>query len=219
MNKTIKLSPSSLNLFRECPHCFWMDRHGKAAPAGMPMALHCTLDAIEKAYYDKHRSAGLPPMLKGKIPVKLVSQDMAERVRSYLHWTDEETSAVLRGKMDDCFVDKDGTIVVMDNKTSAGRVQEVYDSYAFQLDCYAFLLEKNGHKVSKTGYIVFFVPDKNSDIEHGVKFNAVAHEVALNPGRVLKVFRDAVKLVQKDKPPKHEDECEMCCWVKMMREE
>ncbi len=67
----IKLSPSSLNLFRECAHCFWLDRHGKAPSAGMPMALHTMLDAIEKAYYDKHRSAGLPPMLKGKIPVKL----------------------------------------------------------------------------------------------------------------------------------------------------
>ncbi len=214
----IKLSPSSLNLFRECPHCFWLDRHGKSPPAGMPMALHTMLDAIEKAYYDKHRSAGLPPMLKG-LPFKLVSQEMANNVRKYQSWVDDESGAMLRGKMDDCFVDNEGNIVVMDNKTSAGKVQKVYDSYAFQLDCYAFLLEKNSHKVSKTGYIVFFVPDRNSDIDKGVQFNAEAREVALHPGRVLKVFRDAVHVVQQAKPPKHEDECEMCGWVKMMNEE
>ncbi|MFH0830062.1 MAG: PD-(D/E)XK nuclease family protein [Candidatus Aenigmatarchaeota archaeon] len=216
--KPLKLSPSSLNAFRDCPKCFWLDMNGKGAPPGFPMALLCVMDGIQKRYYDSHRAEGLPPMLKGKVPFKLVDLETAEKLRHYITWNDEQTGAVLRGKMDDCFIDRDGTLVVMDNKTRSGEFKEIYDGYMFQLDTYAFLLAKNGFKVGKTGYIVYFVPDKESDMEKGVKFDVDVKSVELHPGRVLGVFRDAVKLARQAKPPANHKECEMCAWVAKMGE-
>ena len=59
--KQIKLSPSRLNTFLACKRCFWMAMHGKAVPGGFPMALLNVMDGIQKRYYDKYRSKGLPP--------------------------------------------------------------------------------------------------------------------------------------------------------------
>jgi hypothetical protein len=215
---TIKLSPSRLNIFIACPRCFWMGLHGPEAPPDFPMGLLCVMDTLQKNYYDKHRHQGLPPMLKGKIPFNLVDQKTVEKLRHYVTWTDEKTGAVLRGKMDDCFIDSKGTLFVMDNKTRSGEFKEIYDTYKFQLDTYAFLLQKNNFKVGPTGYIVYFVPDKESNIEQGVKFNVEIKSIKLKPGRVIKVFRKAVKVAQQKKPPKHHKECEMCLWIREMRE-
>lgn len=216
--KPLKLSPSSINTFLACPRCFWLAMHGKAVPAGFPMGLLCVMDGIQKGYYDRHRKDGLPPLLRGKIPFKLVDQKTVEGFRKYITWADEKTGAILRGKMDDCFIDSKGTLVVMDNKTRSGEFKEIYDDYRFQLDTYAFLLMKNGFKVGKKGYIVYFVPDKKSDIGKGVRFDVEVKPVGLRPGRVPGVFRQAVALARRARPPAHHKECEMCLWVREIRE-
>ena len=217
----LKLSPSSLNAFRACARCFWMDVHGKAPPAGPFPSLPGGIDIILKAYYDKHRPA-LPPILKGKLDLKLVDQTLADRIRKYIYWNDETTGAALRGKMDDCFVDKTGALVVMDNKTRGFPLKETAESaelddiYAFQLDAYAFLLKQNGHTVSDTGYLVYYIPEPTDDIEKGVKFGVHIKKLKLDPDRVPKVFRNAVKAAQQAKPPAQHEECELCHWLMLM---
>jgi len=185
----------------------------------MPMVLHNMMDYIEKNYYDKHRKEGLPPLLKGKIPGKMVDEKLAERIRKYLTWTDEETGATLRGKMDDCFIDENGDLAVMDNKTLSGDFKEIREGYRLQLDCYAFLLEKNGYKVSKNGYLIYFVPDKTGDPEKGVKFNTDVKHLKIDTSRVPNVFREAVKIARLHKAPAHHVECATCLWVKEVVEE
>ena len=217
--KQIKLSPSRLNTFIACKRCFWMAMHGKAVPGGFPMALLNVMDGIQKRYYDKYRSKGLPPLLKGEISLKLVDPKTAEKLRKYLIWHDKKTDAVLRGKMDDCFIDSKGVLVVMDNKTRSGDFKQIYPEYKFQLETYAFLLQQNGYKVnSKKGYIVYFQPDKTSNIEKGVKFTTDIKPVKLNPDIVPIIFRRAVALARKSKPPKEHAECELCTWIREIRE-
>jgi CRISPR/Cas system-associated exonuclease Cas4 (RecB family) len=190
-----------------------MGVHGKGPP-GMGMPLYNVMDTIEKRYYDKYRSGGLPPLLKGKLHLKLADQQIVERLRRHIGWEDSETKAVLHGRMDDCFIDKSGALVVMDNKTKTKEVPEVEDDHVFQLEAYAFLLAKNGFKVSDIGYIVYFVADKESDLEKGVKFQTDIKPVRLHTGRVLPVFRKAVEVAGKARPPAHHKECETCIWVK-----
>ncbi len=212
MNEQYKLSPSKLNIFQQCERCFWISVHKKPAPS-IPMVLHNMMDYIEKNYYDKHRHDGLPPLLKGKIHEKLIDHNLAERIRKYLVWTDEETGSLLRGKMDDCFINSEGELVVMDNKTLSGDFKEIRDSYKLQLECYAFLLEKNGHKVGKHGYLIYFVPDKTGDPENGIKFTTEVKHLNLDTKRVPEIFRQSVKIASLKSPPKHHKECQTCLWV------
>jgi CRISPR/Cas system-associated exonuclease Cas4 (RecB family) len=212
--KPLKLSPSKLNTFLACKRCFWLEMHGEAPPQGPFTGVLTILDSMQKNYYDRYRKNGLPPLLKGKLKLRLADQKLVDTVRKYLIWNDSKTGDILRGKMDDCFVDKAGRLVVMDNKTRSGEFKEIYDEYRMQLDTYAFLLQKNGFNVGKTGYIVYFVPDRKSKIEKGVKFKVDARPVKLRPGRVVRTFREALRTARLSSPPKrHKDEfCEMCTW-------
>jgi len=64
--KAIQLSPNSLNLFLECPHCFWLDKNlGIKRPPPYPYALNSAVDTLLKEEFDAYRAKNLVhPMLK-----------------------------------------------------------------------------------------------------------------------------------------------------------
>ena len=57
----------------------------------------------------------------------------------------------LIGRVDQVFQKEDGTLIIMDTKTR--KKHKVYDGDIFQLSLYKYILEQNGHTVSKIGYI------------------------------------------------------------------
>ena len=63
---TFKLSPSSLNIMKECPRCFWLTQHKVwSRPAGIFPSLPSGMDAVLKTHFDKFRARGeLPPELR-----------------------------------------------------------------------------------------------------------------------------------------------------------
>ncbi|MBS3075861.1 hypothetical protein J4429_05385, partial [Candidatus Pacearchaeota archaeon] len=60
-----KLSPSSLNLMKECPRCFWLTQHKVwQRPAGIFPSLPSGMDKILKEHFNKFMDRGkLPPEL------------------------------------------------------------------------------------------------------------------------------------------------------------
>ena len=176
------------------------------------------LDAVHKRYYDKYREQGIPPLLKGKFPFKLVDSKLAEKVRSGVYFKDEKLNAILWGKMDDCFVDKKGRLVVIDNKTSTSSEPnaEYEEGYKFQLDTYAFLLIKNGFKVHPDAFLIYYFPEKEGDFNKGVKFTAHPKKIKLDPDRIQGFFEKAVKVARRSKAPARHEECDMCIWLEGM---
>ena len=63
---SFKLSPSSLNLFKECPRCFWLTQHKVwKRPDGIFPSLPSGMDSILKQHFDKFMRKGLlPPEIK-----------------------------------------------------------------------------------------------------------------------------------------------------------
>jgi len=54
-----KLSRSKIDLFLECPRCFYYDRRlGVGRPPGYPFALNSAVDALLKQEFDIHRAKG-----------------------------------------------------------------------------------------------------------------------------------------------------------------
>lgn len=72
-NRKIMLSPSTLNLYLECPRCFWLDKiKGIKRPRGIFPSLPSGMDLVIKNYFDKYRLKGeLPEEIKNKIKGKL----------------------------------------------------------------------------------------------------------------------------------------------------
>ena len=64
--KPFKISRSKIDLFVECPRCFYIDRRlGTGRPPGFPFNINSAVDTLLKAEFDVHRAAGTPhPLLE-----------------------------------------------------------------------------------------------------------------------------------------------------------
>jgi len=216
--KPLKLSPSKLNLFLECPLCFWLQEHGVHRPRGPFPSLPGGMDRKLKVYFDKYRKKGkLPPEIKGEVEGKLYDDlskmDIWRANRKGLSWTDEKGN-ILAGAIDDCLFDeKTGSFIIIDFKTYGGSEikEEKIEFYQNQLDCYTLLFEKNGLKHPGHAYLIFFLPVEVK--EHGeVTFDVQVKKVKTDSSRALKTFKSAVKLAKGKRPKKH-SECEFCAWA------
>lgn len=215
----IVLSPSALNLFLECAKCFWLEKNrGIHRPAGAFPSLPGGMDAVLKKYFDKFRSAGtLPPEIAGKLPGKLL--DTKEFLsdwrnnRKGIRWFDEDLEAELMGALDDCLV-IDDCYVPVDYKTRGWAAKE--DSHTYyqnQLNCYTFLLQKNGYKTKDFAYLLFYSPKEV--LENGtVLFNVEPRKVEVSPEAAYKVFKSALKTLRGAQPAAHSD-CKFCGWARL----
>lgn len=222
----IRLSPSTLNVFLECPKCFWLaqvkDIH---RPRGIFPSLPGGMDLLIKKYFDKYRNVGkLPPELNDKLDgVELFTdQELLNKWRNWrsaLLYQDPETGAVLSGMLDDLGIKKGGKgqlfdetlYVPLDYKTRGFDVKEGGESfYQNQLNCYSLLLRENGMKPAGHAYLLYYIPKEVA--EKGMtRFDVVPKRVEINPDNALKVLRDAVELLKGPMPETH-SECEYCSW-------
>jgi len=215
--KEIRLSPSSLNLFLECPRCFWLQiNEGIHRPRGIFPSLPGGMDLVIKDYFDKYREKGeLPPEIQGKIEGKLLhDHKLLNKWRNWrtgLQYKDEDLNVVLFGALDDCLEDN-GKYMPLDYKTrgSAPKDGDSEKYYGNQIDCYALLLEENGYPVGEFGYLIYYYPKEVK--ENGVVvFDIKPIELKIDPERARKTIWDAIKLLSGPIPP-HHSECEYCIW-------
>lgn len=211
-----KLSPSKLNLYLECPLCFWLNEKGIHRPSGPFPSLPGGIDRKLKDYFDKYRKQGiLPPELNGKVEGKLYDNlekmDTWRNARKGISWTDEEGN-ILFGAIDECLFDGENFIVV-DFKTYGGSKIEdnKIEFYQNQLDCYALLFEKNKLKHPGYAYLIFFMPKEVK--ENGeISFNIEVKKVKVDSKRALKTFKEAISLIKNERP-KNNTECKFCEWA------
>ncbi|MEM4254619.1 MAG: PD-(D/E)XK nuclease family protein [Candidatus Woesearchaeota archaeon] len=209
MADVIKLSPSKLGSFLQCPACFWRDYHKKMPPSFPMPGILIRMDSLTKNYYDSYRNS-LPPSLKG-LPETLVDKQTADKIRHWLSYKDPNTNAELRGKMDDCLINKKGELVPIDNKTASPKEGELLQLYQIQLDAYAFLLQKNNYKTANYGYLIYYTADSGTP-DKGIIFKTETRKLELNPNRIPKILSDAAAVLKQSKPPKNHKDCEMCDW-------
>jgi len=217
-NQIVYLSPSKLNLFQECPLCFWLHVvKGIHRPEGVSSTLPRGMDNLIKKYFDKYRALGkMPPEIEGKVQGKLLSdQQLLNNWRSNYKesspkYFDKELNAYLFGALDECFVDGDYYIPV-DYKTRGYDLKENSLSYyQTQLDCYTFLLEAEGYKHLSFGYLIYYIPKQV--IKNGiVQFKVEVHKLKTDPKRGYSVFRQAVECLRGPQPSSHSG-CQFCSW-------
>ncbi|MDD5565811.1 MAG: PD-(D/E)XK nuclease family protein [Candidatus Omnitrophica bacterium] len=206
----IKLSPSSLNLFLDCPRCFWLYVNKGVKRPGPPVAtITSGLDRVVKEYFNLFRSTqGLPPFLEGKVPGKLMAR---LPYRGWFEFTDESNDAKLGGYLDECIEVEKGFYAALDHKTRGSVPDTVHEAYQLQMDVYTFLLEKNQLPTHRKAYLVYYIPQKMLP-KGEFQFETSVKEITTDPGRAQEVFRRAVALLHGPVPAAG-DECEFCKWA------
>jgi CRISPR/Cas system-associated exonuclease Cas4 (RecB family) len=210
------VSPSSLNLFIECPRCFWFYVKQKISrPRAPASTLPTGMDILIKNHFDRYRKKDtLPPELQGKVGAKPVKQELLDRWRNWrIGLSYEEAGVCLRGALDECFVDNDVYIPV-DYKTRGFALK--YDSagyYQNQLNLYALLLKKNNYKIGTFAYLVFYILQSLSD-NGEAKFDIQLIKMNTDTEKAYEVFREASEVLKREEPPQVNQKCEYCSWAK-----
>ncbi len=214
--ESVRLSPSTLNLFAECTRCFWLRVKKRIhRPSGPFPSLPGGMDRVLKTYYDKYRIADkLPPEIEGRVEGKLYPN--LTKINKWRNWRtglayfDKKCNAKLIGALDELLV-VSGKYAPLDYKTRGSSINESsHTYYQLQLDLYALLLKENSLPPADFGYLVFYSPEK---VVHGAvtHFKAEPVKVATNPESGRAVFEKAVELLKKSVPPHHSN-CEYGIW-------
>lgn len=219
-----KLSPSSLNLFLDCPRCFWLDRNkGIKRPRGIFPSLPGGMDTVIKGYFDKYRLKNeLPPEIKGKIPGKLFS-DLAtlEKWRNWqtsnLCYEDKNSNAILRGALDDCIVEND-CYIPLDYKTRGSELNsDPREYYQNQLDCYTLMLNSSGYKTKGLAYLIYYWPEETKE-DGIVKFHVEPIKIETYIESAKDIVKKAATLLS-SKIPEPSNQCEYCSLVVKRKDE
>jgi len=161
-----KISRSKIELFMQCPRCFWLDaRLHITRPSSPPFNINKAIDELFKKEFDNYRIKGEPHPLMTEFMVDAIpmQHDQLDEWRqnftgvATIH---EATNLWVFGAIDDLWVNEQGEAVVVDYKATAKNSEVSIDSdwqisYKRQLEVYQWLLRQNGLKVSSLGYFVY----------------------------------------------------------------
>lgn len=222
--KRYSLSPTTLNLYFDCPRCFWLhiNRNIKR-PRGIFPSLPGGMDLVIKSYFDKYRLRNeLPPEIVGKVKGKLFADiKILEKWRSWkdtnLIYVDSPSNVILSGALDDCIVDE-GFYIPLDYKTKGSAPQAGYsDFYKTQLNCYCLMLESTGYKTKNLAYLVYYWPEEAK--EQGIiKFNVETIPMKTDIEIVKNTLREAVSMLSRGIPKSNPD-CKYCKLTKELKNE
>lgn len=161
-----KLSRSKIDLFLECPRCFYLDNKlGLKRPPGYPFNLNSAVDALLKKEFDIHRAGATTHPLMEKYEIKAVPFEHP----SMNEWRDnfnglkffyEPINLWVTGAVDDIWINDEGELHVVDYKSTSKESEvnldaEWQEGYKRQVEVYEWLLRKMGFKVSDTAYFVY----------------------------------------------------------------
>jgi hypothetical protein len=222
---TLKISRSGLKLFLECPRCFWLDLHHKVKrPPGYPYTLSSAVDFLVKKEFDTYREKGtLPPVLKKlKLGAKLYNgADLPDWRNNFkgIQYFDEELNAVLYGAVDDVLEFSDGSLAVIDYKSSGSKEIRIYDDYQKQMDVYNYILQEKGFETYPEAFFAFYKVRKEGEagFNNMLKFDEEVRSVKVNKEWVYNAFRRAVETARSDDAPAVDavNGCEHCHFAEM----
>ncbi|HEX2792250.1 MAG TPA: PD-(D/E)XK nuclease family protein [Candidatus Paceibacterota bacterium] len=163
-----RLSRSKIELFNECPRCFYLDNKlGTARPRGPAFTLNIAVDALLKKEFDAHRvEKSAHPLMKqygiDAVPFAHASMNTWRENFEGIEFKHEATGFTISGAVDDIWVTPDGQLIVVDYKATSkdGTITTLSDSswegsYKRQMGVYQWLLRQNGFDVSPMGYFVY----------------------------------------------------------------
>src|SRR3989344_671244 len=231
-SNTLKISRSGLKLFQECPRCFWLDLHHKVKrPPGYPFTLSIAVDYLVKKEFDKYREKGtLPPILKshGIKDAKLFNGEELSEWRNNFKgvvYHDEALNAVLYGAVDDVLEFKDGSLGVIDYKSSGAKEITIYDDYQKQMDVYNYILRQKGFETYPEAFFIFYkvIKEGETGFANALKFTEEVRPVKVNMDWVGLTFEKAVELARSEDSPApgmngKNGHCDHCHYVDLVNQ-
>jgi len=164
--EAFKVSRSKIELYMQCPRCFWLDVRLKIVrPSSPPFNINKAIDELFKKEFDNYRLKGQPHPLMvefGVAAIPFQHENLSDWRETFtgVATLNQPTNLYIFGAVDDLWVNDSGEVIVVDYKATAKDKDVTIDSdwqisYKRQLEIYQWLLRQNGLRVSQTGYFVY----------------------------------------------------------------
>jgi CRISPR/Cas system-associated exonuclease Cas4 (RecB family) len=161
-----KVSRSKIELFQQCPRCFWLDVRLKISrPSSPPFNINKAIDELFKKEFDRYRAKAEPHPIMVDNQIKAVPYQHKDLDTWRYNFTGvvalhKPTNLHVFGAIDDVWVNDNDELMVVDYKATAKDREVSIDSpwqisYKRQMEVYQWLLRQNGFAVSDTGYFVY----------------------------------------------------------------
>ena len=222
-----KISRSKIELFFNCPRCFYLDqRLGIKRPDFPAFTLNSAVDHLLKKEFDIHRASGDPhPLMKAyKIPaVPFQHADLDKWRHNFtgVQYADSSTNFLIYGAVDDIWENKKtGELHVVDYKSTSTDSEVTLEgpwkeAYKRQMEIYQWLLRQNGFKVSDTGYFVYVNGKKDRAAFDGrLEFDVKIIPYKGDDSWVYEKIVKAKECLSSLDLPAHSEECEYCVYRK-----
>jgi CRISPR/Cas system-associated exonuclease Cas4 (RecB family) len=218
-----KLSRSKIELFMNCPRCFYLDRRlGVGQPPGYPFTLNSAVDKLLKKEFDIYREKQISHPLMEASGIKVVpfKHEKLNSWRDALHggieYLHTPTNLLFSGGIDDIWVSPDGQLFIVDYKSTSKEEEVSIDadwqiSYKRQMEIYQWLFRMNGFNVSPTGYFVYCngLTDRDAfeaKLDFDIKVIPYTGDDSWIEGIILNIH----KCLMSDTIPVSDQDCDFC---------
>ena len=220
--KLKRLSRSKVDLFIQCPLCFWLGEIKKIRrPSGPPFSLNIAVDHQFKNEFD---------LVRGKeVPVRLAKEGLnfIPTQHNQLQEWRENFKGVKRiyreieffGAIDDIWNDQHGKHYVVDYKATSKADEVSLDadwqiSYKRQVEFYQWLLRGNGLDMSDQAWFVYTNGIKDDKaFDDSLQFKTKLLSYMGNGAWIEPTLDKIVDCLEDANPPKADASCEYCNYV------
>jgi CRISPR/Cas system-associated exonuclease Cas4 (RecB family) len=229
--ESFRISRSKIDLFLECPRCFYLDKKlGVARPPGFPFSLNNAVDTLLKKEFDSHRAKGTPHPLMKAYGIEAVPfahekiDEWRDSMRAGVQYLHKPTNLLVTGGIDDVWINPEGELIVVDYKATSKNGEVNLDAdwqiaYKRQMEVYQWLLRNNGFKVSDTGYFVYCNGKTDPEAFDGkLEFDIKLIPYKGDDSWIEKTLKDIKKCLVSDSIPKSSNDCDYCQYRQAVQE-
>ncbi len=229
--KNWKLSRSKIDLFLECPRCFYLDNKlGVKRVPGFPFSLNSAVDYLLKQEFDAYRVKNEQHPLQKEYgidarPIPHAELDEWRRNFGGVKYLHRPTGLLVTGAIDDLWINGKGEYIVVDYKATAkdeavkALDKEWQDGYKRQMEIYQWLLRQNGLKVSDVGYFVYCTGKMDRQaFDKKIEFDVNLIEHRGDDSWVEKTLLEIKKCLDGKKIPASGPDCDYCAYRRAVAE-
>ncbi|MCH9621401.1 MAG: hypothetical protein S4CHLAM20_08210 [Chlamydiia bacterium] len=217
------LSRSKVELFIECPCCFYLDRRrGINRPPMIPFNLNLAVDHLLKKEFDIYRKKKIPHPLMEEYKTGIRGFDHPELDKwrenfqgiRHIH---HDTNFILTGAVDDVWTDG-SHIIIVDYKATSSNYKlsfsgPKYERYRRQLEFYSYLFKQNHFTVSEEALFVACNAIKSRPtFEEKLIFDLSIIRHNVDTSWIDETLFQIFEALQKEEPPAPSKDCPYCAY-------
>lgn len=225
-----RFSRSKIDLFVQCPRCFYLDqRMGVGRPSSFPLTLNNAVDELMKKEFDAYRMTKSAHPIMDAHGINAVPfddprmEEWRDAFKRGISFHDTENNFILRGGVDDVWVNPAGELIIVDYKATSSKNEVTLDdawkiTYKRQMEIYQWLFRQNGFTVSDTGYFVYVnaLTDKQA-LDGKLEFESIVIPYAGSTNWIPEVISNIKKCLMSNEIPPQTKDCDYCSYIDSIR--